>query len=519
MKLSESPRSLAPGIRRNTVHMLQTGVWGLTILVFAIITGTLVAIGQPLPLLLLMGVLIGIGLMARPVTLLWVVLVGALVISGLIGLYAPSLEKVRWAVDLAAAGLGAVAIISRLTSYKAKNSKKTIRSFAPSILTWAGLFFGTSMLSSLLNTGLSADSIIGLKGYFQVWGILLAFAWLKLSKDTVDNFAKAIVPLALLQIPFALHQFLVLVPQRATLAAARELIVAPDVVVGTFVGSMTGGGGSAILAALQIATIAILLAFWRSGFISGMRVTVLSALLMVPLLFNEAKIIVVILPIALLIVFRDQMLRRPIYFILGASIIAMLLAAIFVIYTKLPGEATNTTLTEQLSQTAAYNFGQKGYGAYVLNRTSVLTYWWEQHSMNDIVQILIGHGPGITNDSGTSRINLATGRYAGMGIGLTAISALLWEVGVVGLITILGMFWSAFTAAVKLSQDARLTHWHRAAFLGLQAGIAIMAISLTHNNFFVFDIGFQALLMLMLGYTVYWQKNVNLLGDSDVREP
>jgi hypothetical protein len=248
-----------------------------------------------------------------------------------------------------------------------------------------------------------------------------------------------------------------------------------------------------------------------------MRATLFSALLMVPLLFNEAKIIVVILPIALLIVFRDQVLRRPVHFILGTSVIAMLLAALFVVYTKLPGEATNSTLTEQLSQTAAYNFGQRGYGGNVLNRTTVLTYWWEQHSMNDIVQVLIGHGPGTTNEAGTSRINLATGRYAGMGIGLTAISALLWEVGIVGLIAILGMLWSSFTVAVRLSQDTRLTRWHRAAFLGLQASIAIMAISLTHNNFFVFDIGFQALLMLMLGYAIYWQKNVNLLGDANVQ--
>lgn len=486
-------------------HHLQSIIFGLGIIVVAITTGIVVALGQPLILLILVGTFMGLALMARPLALLWVVLIGALVVAGVVGLYLPSFDKIRWGVAAAATGLALVSLISRLA-----NPKSIISQHPSSILVWGALFFGISVISSLLNTGISSDTVIGLKGYFQVWSILLAFAWLKLDVKSVDNFVKAIVPFSLLQIPFALHQFIVLVPLRATVEAAQKyFIVAPDIVVGTFVGSLMGGGGSAILAALQITTLGLLLAYWRNGFISWVRLVILAMLITFPLLLNEAKIMVVILPFTLLIIFRDQVLRKPVHFLVGAVVVALSLVMLLLVYSHLPGESAKLSPVEQLSQTVDYNFGERGYGTLALNRTTVLTFWWNQHnSINDLLQILIGHGPGVANDSSISVKNLASGKYAGMGIGLTAVSALLWEVGILGLISAFGMLFSAFIVTIKLAKEVQLSKWHRTVLLGLQAGIMIMIISLSHNNFFMFDIGFQALLMLMLGYILYWQQHI-----------
>ena len=479
-------------------------------LILALLAGLVVAFGSPLVLVLFLALLAGMVLIAYPTALLWLVLIGGLVFSGLAELYLPQLRHLRWGVVIAAVALGLAGILSLFFQKKVRAGSFSSIPFNP--LIWLGIFFVIALFSAFLNRGFSFDAVIGLKGYFQVYGIVLALAWVAMRPATVDRYVKFLLWLALLQIPFALHQYLVLVPQRLSQSAAYNLIVAPDIVVGTFVGSLGGGGGSAILAVLQVTAMGMALAFCRAGKMSVSVTAGLSFAYLVPLALNETRITFVLLFVMLGVVFHDQVFRHPVKMFIAAIAASLLVFAFAVIYTYLPRAPwqQNADIRDHYEKTMEYNFGEKGYGGMVLNRTTVYPFWMQHHGLKNLGETLIGHGPGATNegDAGLMRHSLARDSYRRIGIGLTGISALLWETGVLGLSAILAAFASVLFQAHSITRKIPGNTVQWALLKGVEAGIAMLAVSLLHNNYVVFEIGFQSMLMLMLGYVLHVRRRL-----------
>jgi hypothetical protein len=97
---------------------------------------------------------------------------------------------------------------------------------------------------------------------------------------------------------------------------------------------------------------------------------------------------------------------------------------------------------------------------------------------------------------------LAQKKYAGLRIGYTGLSALLWDTGVLGVVCVLGMFASAFFTAGRLAAHYRQQRdaFRTALFEGLQAAMAVLALSLAHKNFFVVHLPYQAVVYLLIGF-------------------
>ena len=114
--------------------------------------------------------------------------------------------------------------------------------------------------------------------------------------------------IALLQLPFAAHQYLCLVPKRIGLG---EGIVPADVVAGTFGATLLGGGANAVLAAFLVIVVGLLLALWKNGVLSAADGQLLSLLLLTPLLVNQAKVAVLYLPLMFVVIFYRDIVRRP----------------------------------------------------------------------------------------------------------------------------------------------------------------------------------------------------------------
>lgn len=498
---------------RITNAISRIELWRVLLLIcvplLAVLGGAISALGQPVFVGAFLALFVGTAILFRPAWLLWLVLFGGLVVAGLTELYFPFMRQIRWIVAIGAISLCLIALLHLVGKSGIASS---LRAEPVPFSSYAGLFFLVAAASAVINNGFSFETAIGLKGYFQVWGIMLALYWCRFSTETVDRYFKALVPLAFLQVPFALHQYFVLVPQRMSQEAANKLVVAPDIVVGTFVGSMEGGGGSAVLAVLQVSVIAIVLSLWRKEVISTARVLLISLICIIPLVLNETKITFVFLLIAVALVFRQELLRRPGRVIGVAVVVAGFLAALLVVYSMLPRaqSQSNATLSDYIERTVSYNFGEVGYGASMLNRTSVYSFWARHQSLSDPVGFVIGHGPGSTNEGGAGLMqhSLAKDKYPGVGIGLTGLSSLLWEVGVLGTVFVLMILWSAFWEAGRLAVSTHLDIRHQAIFSGLQVSVALVALSLLHNNFFVFEIGFQTFAMLILGYIAFWRSRL-----------
>lgn len=455
----------------------------------------------------LIAITVGLMLIVYPVIGLWVVIIGALAGAGLADLYMPQLKLLVWGLTLLAYAVASIALIKSL--FRQIDSAHASKPFSYSALVISSILFVLcTVFSSLVNWHGVSEFLVGLKSYFQVWAIIIAIYYLIRGERDARRLMSFFLLLGILQLPFVLHQFFVLIPQRSSVVFAEHGIVAGDIVAGTFGGSMMGGGRSSNLALLCVICVVLVLARWRAGR-HTLRQTVLvaaaSVYFLFPMFLSEAKLFLVLLPAAVFLLYRDRILSNPLKTIVGVAGLGVLVSAIFFSYSLLPGAESQhvSSLKEMLHQNIEYNFGKRGYGNQVLNRLTVYPFWLKEHSHSEvIVQMLIGHGPGAT--SGGTYLNsdsLAYARYRGYGIGLTGLASLLWEIGLIGTIVVLIMFFTAYRLAGQLAVKwSGGENW--APLKTAQITIALFLISLLHNNYFVFDLGYQAMLLLVLGYVL-----------------
>ncbi|MEQ1558610.1 MAG: hypothetical protein ABL933_06660 [Methyloglobulus sp.] len=478
-------------------------------ILLAFLAGILAAFGQLLFLALLLGAIGGVVLIAKPRLAVWVVLIGGFVVTGLAELYLPQLQQVRWGVALLSIALIPLAII--IAGFKADIAdEKKLDSSASSVLFWAiGIVF-CALLATIANSSAMSTGLVGLKNYFQMFGLLATFAALRYTPKEADRFMRFLLLLGLVQLPFVLHQFLVLVPLRSTEEASADFIVAVDIVAGTFGGSLMGGGRSSTLALLASITITLVFAQWRTGQKSLLKASLFSFIFMLPMALNEAKLFIVMLPIALCLLFKDSILQNPFKSVMTGFVVVGFLASLLVVTSMLPGAKSQQSLTLDsfIESSLAYNIGNVGYGSDILNRTTVYPFWWTENiSHGDYVKALFGHGLGATNSASAAATHtLANTRYNGYGIDLTAISCLLWEIGILGTVTVLAFFLQAYLLGGKLANRwVNTQHW---PFIKTaQISITLVAISLLHNNYFVVDISFQTIYLLLVGYLVAMSRN------------
>lgn len=466
----------------------------------AALIGIALGLGIYPVVIVLLAMLAGLALIAYPAIGVWVVIVGALVAAGLIDLYMPSLKLLVWGLSLLSMGIAGIALIK---AFFGQVGTRVATKEGNGLTIWALVFVLCTIFSSLANWHGVSGFLVGLKGYFQVWGLLIAIYYL--IKDELDarRLISFFLLLGILQLPFVLHQFLVLVPMRSSDILAAKGVVANDIVAGTFGGAMMGGGRSSSLALLCAVCITLVLAQFRSGMSTAGRAALAIVLFLFPMFISEAKIFPVLLPIAMFLLFHDRILRNPLKAIVGSAALAMLLMAVFFAYSLLPGAKSQqgSSLQKMLDENIEYNLGKRGYGNYMLNRSTVYPFWFREHAHGDmLMSAVIGHGPGAT--SGGTVLNndsLAYKRYRAYGIGLTGLSSLLWEVGLLGTVAVFAMFLSAYRLGGRLVERWQGTsHWP--ALKAAQIAISLFAANLLHNNYFVFDLSFQTMLIVILGY-------------------
>jgi hypothetical protein len=492
--------SSRPGLSRREVWQ--------TLAVFSVATllglfgGALSATGRLELVAVFVGLTLAVLVLSSRIAVFWFVLVGALVVVGTLQLYLPGSRYVRYVIPLASGGLILHWVMDQLGSRSGQ-----IRVPLPPLVLWAMAFALTGLISTLVNLSDPGVAVMGTKDYFQMWGFFLAIIFLRWKPSFVDTWPRALAGIALLQLPLAAHQYFVLVPKRIGMGGN---IVAVDIVAGSFGAEFYGGGANAVLAAFLIIVIGCLLAMWKNGVLPAWKVSLLSILFFLPLLVNEAKISALYLPLVFLVVFWREAVRHPARFLLtGVSmgvVLTLLLTALTLAHPS--GKLRNFSDLVRLvvtQQTAGIGERRGEYSE--LTRLTALTFWAKEHAGANPANLLVGHG------LGSSRVQeggldiartMAETRYRGVRIGYTTIAALLWDTGVIGLLCVLGMFVSAFRAAGRLGRYYEGRNNFRAGlYQGLQAAVAVLALSLAHKDFFVMNMPYQALTYLIIGWIAW----------------
>jgi hypothetical protein len=443
---------------------------------------------------LALGTMLGVLMLAAVQWAIWIVLVGTLIICGPILMFAPQLWRISWAFSLMGMFLSVAGVLGGFTARGPLHKGPSI------LLGAAGLFVLLATGSIFLPGAVSFEVVAGLKRWFQYWGVMLALAVVPLHPRFVIQLARFLVALVVLQIPFALYQRMVLVPTRWNLP---ERVVPIDVVTGTFEGTLDAGSANAVMAMLCCGVIAMVLAGFREGLVARGRAAFLLFAAMVPLALGETKVVLVLAPIALVCVYGDLLFRRPLAFLSGAMLVTLVLAALGWTYLMVQNtDDSHQTLEQRVAEALDYNVGDVGYGGgATLNRTTVFSFWWQQHRLSDPVPMLLGHGLGSTypSDPLGARGHLEQ-RYSRLGVGLTTASILLWELGLIGATVYAGLLGLGIASALRLARTAK-PGADRAMCRTLAAMLAMALVMLLHNDYAAIMGSMQVLTALALGLT------------------
>lgn len=458
---------------------------------------TLASSGNPQAAVIVVAAVIGIFPLLKPAYALWFILAGGLVVAGVCQLYFPQIQEIRWSVALLSAVLGCIAVFDYVYSGSRRRSQPL-----PVVFWLAVGFIAVAVVSSLVvNQERLNNFIFGFKGYFQVWGLLFAFLLMDWSDRTVQQIPKFLIVVAFLQFPFALHQYLYYVPRRLELG---EGIVAEDVVSGTFGASATGGGATAVVSILLMIVLAIFISAYKKKLFSGGYLLVTAVFLLTPIALNSNKAALVFIPIMYLMLFGHELIRRPGKSIAIGLFSVLSIIAVFWSYSSLlsradPANSWEDFIAKAVEQNVSEEFG---HGRDALNRWTVITFW-AQENRGNLIDVLLGHGVGVAREGegGAVDVNtLAARKYPGLGIGLTGISAVLWELGAAGLALLFAMGWTTYRAAGRLYRHYPVETWSSAIFEGLRFGVVLLVISWFFQPMLVFHLAYQTLLLTVFGY-------------------
>jgi hypothetical protein len=496
MGIRSHPMRAAPLGSHFAMLLQGLGMTGLVVL-FGLIATT----GSLLIVAIAIGSLFSIFLLMRIDLAVWMILVGAILVSGPVGLAFPETSKLPWMFSILGFFLLGAALLMR---FQAEKNAVPLPGFIRALL----IFMVASVAYSFFGDGSIFEILAGTKRTYQLFGFMLVIAMMPIndkSRMRFDAWLKFLYWVAFLQLPFALFQRLVLVPKRVGLGGGT---VAIDIVSGTFEASLDGGGSSSILVMFLIIILAYVLSAWQQKLISFWKMLLPALILAAPLFLGETKIALVLLPMMFGMVFAEDLRKHPIKAVAG--VLFGVLVAILLGWLYLSVLATGaTTIEQQLQKTIDYNFGSVGYlDRYSLNRTSAIAFWFTQHGLNNPVEAVFGHGIG-SSYSGTGSLvpGHLSQRYPFMAINLTGVSTLLWDTGLLGTGLMFAIFWAAWRATSKLLRIVPRGEQH-AHIMGLKVSIACNAFMLLYSNSIFAGLSHETILAFSIGY-VAWLTRVH----------
>jgi hypothetical protein len=452
----------------------------------ALLASLVAASGNPLLVAMFVGLLAGTFLLARPTAGITLMIGLGLTMGVLLSTLGPGFDKLSWAVSLLGFFLFLPAFLNLRNLRQAPGFVYVVAGFSLIALT-----------TTVIQWHSSAEVFAGIKRGLQATGLAFALALMPLKNEHIRLWRKMVLFVAALQLPFALYEFLVLVPKRGGLEVGSAVT---DVVAGTFGANLKGGSANSVMAILLLMVFGFFLAHWKEGRLKFLYVVLALPFLLVPIGLAEVKVAVVLLPLMILVIFKDEVLRRPSLF-LGMALIAGILTTILgYVYTEF---IIRKPLEQVVQETLNYNIGAHGYGFYVLNRLTALTFWWQQQGFHDPVGFLFGHGLGSSfSTPGTLVYGHIAARWPMYGIDLTAASSLLWDVGVAGLVLFLlvcVLAWRTCGCLLRETEDPS----QRADVAAIRGVIPLLGIFVFYNNTLVSLVTMQILLYLILGYLAF----------------
>ncbi len=472
-----------------------------SVILIAVLTGLAVGMGAYLLAVPLIILLPAAFLLRRPDICLSAMAGLTLLIAGILK-YFLGLGQFQWVVSALGVTLLTIALTGILFS-RGRNTSSLTSIEIVLALWWIVLTF-----ASLVNLVPVLDWFVGIRIYLPFLGVFAYIAYCNPSERLLRNLLMFLLLVASVQWAFCVYQKFIIVPQRIS----GGYFGSPwDSVVGTFGGDKFGGGESGSLGVFLVVALVIAASLNKAKQLIGFSFwfVVLFGLAAVALI--ESKVIVLLLPLGVLIVYSDQIMKHPGRFLLLLlSIPAFVLAVLSAYHYMYWQSETRLDLLDSILQRMSYSFDPNFRVTSIsLGRVGSLAFWWNNHSvLENPLTFLVGHGlASAVGESSVIGMGAAV-RNFGYLLDTTGATKLLWESGILGLVLFLSIFVSGFLSAGTLSKSIAVPEWHRAAMVGVQATMLIMLLAVFYEVTTVSSPPMQFVNMLLLGYIVYWKRSI-----------
>lgn len=496
-----SPSISKPGDWNIPLVIILTSVFA------AILFGLVSVTANPILVIFSAAILVGAGLMVRPAWIVWLVLSLGLLVQGNLPLYIPDsiATKAAWGVSMLGFFLMLLAILRVITVPSTRESTP--------VFIWVALgFLAYALLNSLIQWNSAVEYFGGFKRYFQMWGLIFALAWLAFDEQNIHRWQIFVVITALIQLPFVIQQVVVFVPIREGLSHFVPGLIPIDVVAGTFEANLYQGGSNGEMAAFLIIIAVFLLTRLQENQITLPRFLLLLPVILAPLFLGETKAVVVMIPLVLLVLYRRELITRPLY-----GLVILLVGIIFIVslaYAYL-SMTRHGSLDDLIDETIGYNVQGSGYADFHLNRTTVITFWAERQGAHDPVSFVFGNGLGSGHTETGGHVAM---RYPRHGISLTAASSLLWEMGVFGFGLFASILILAWRCAGRLRKESAIP-MVRADAKALQAILVLLGFFLFYRASMLETLSIQIVFAMQLGYLAWLHRqHVSTITDNSVHE-
>ena len=464
----------------------------------AVLGGVVIGSGNFVLTALVLATLVGGLLLGSTGIVVWAIIIGTLALSGPLIMHLPELRQLPWLFSM----LGL--LLAGASTLYIGSGAKLRRNDAPPHVAMAVAFVVYVIATSFIGEGALDEKISAMKRWFQFWGLLLIFATMPFTVKQVRRWVWALLAIALIQLPFALYQRIELVPLRLNMP---DRVVPIDIVTGTLEAELWGAGNNNTMAYFLVVAAVGLIVAYRDGALRLSRCLLGLALVGIPLGLGETKMVLLFLPVAFLVAFGDLVRKQPVKFAFASAFAAGVIALFGFIYVAFQdSDGRSISIESRIIENLEYNIGDKGHhGGGSLNRSNVVPFWWRQHGLQDPIRTTLGHGIGASFSS-NSDPGVIDRQYSGYSVGLTGLSTLLWDVGILGAAMYIGILCVAGIAGVSLMRRSRPGLDH--AFCSALTASVFLQVLLV----LVADLMFQApstqvLLMLTLGMIAWrWRS-------------
>lgn len=372
----------------------------------------------------------------------------------------------------------------------------------PSLLLSTCFFICTVMISTLMNFSPLIQLLVGGKNYVAFWSLLLLL-WINGNRlvDLMGRLWKNLLVIAVLQLPFVLYQYFFVAPKRSTQGGIHG--VAWDAVVGSFGGDPQGGGASGTMAFALVLALTLSVLLWKKQLTRIWLVVVTGSVAFAAILLAEVKVVLVLLPVAISLVYRREVVKRPASFAFAFVFVASILVSILLGYEALhyQSSAKSDDLAGLFGKSFGYSLDPDliNMETREMGRSAAIAFWWQENGFDDLFHTLFGYGAGASRSLSTIAVGEVARRYPFF-IDRSAAAQILWDLGLLGFVSYAGILLSGARRAFSMVKEMPQTSFSCAALDAAGIGLLLALAMLPYGRDLLESPAMQFLLIMMVGY-------------------